>query len=47
MFAAARASDKSLWIVQGAAHVDLHAFAVADYERRVGGFLQYRLRGQA
>jgi alpha-beta hydrolase superfamily lysophospholipase len=47
VFAAARANDKSLWIVPGAAHVDLHTFAVADYERRVGGFLQDRLRGQA
>ncbi len=43
LFAAARSADKSLWIVPGAAHVDLHAFARADYERRVGGFLQQRL----
>jgi fermentation-respiration switch protein FrsA (DUF1100 family) len=47
LFAAARSADKSLWIVQGAAHVDLYAFAPADYERRVGGFLQERLRARA
>src|SRR5437870_2655378 len=44
LFAAARAEPKSPWIVPGAAHVDLHAFARTDYERRVGGFLQARLR---
>ena len=43
LFAAARSADKSLWIVPGAAHVDLHAFAPADYERRVGGFLRQHL----
>ena len=43
LYAAARAPDKSLWIVSGAAHVDLHAFAPAEYEHRVGGFLQGRL----
>ena len=47
LYAAAAAADKSLWIVPGAAHVDLHAFAQADYERRVGGFLRVRLRAQA
>ena len=47
LFAAARSADKSLWIVRGAAHVDLYAFAPADYERRVGGFLQARLRASA
>jgi fermentation-respiration switch protein FrsA (DUF1100 family) len=47
LFAAARSADKSLWIVQGAAHVDLYAFAPAEYERRVGGFLQERLRARA
>jgi len=41
---AARGEPKSLWIVAGAAHVDLHAFARADYERRVGGFMQDALR---
>lgn len=44
LFDAARAEPKSLWIVPGAAHVDLHAFARRDYERRVGGFLQDALR---
>jgi len=43
LYAAARAPDKSLWIVPGAAHVDLHAFAPVDYERRVGAFLQARV----
>jgi len=47
LYAAASASDKSLWIVPNAAHVDLHAFATAEYERRVGGFLQDRLRSTA
>jgi fermentation-respiration switch protein FrsA (DUF1100 family) len=47
LFAAARSADKSLWIVPGAAHVDLYAFAPRDYERRVGGFLQERLRASA
>jgi fermentation-respiration switch protein FrsA (DUF1100 family) len=47
LYAAARAPDKSLWIVPGAAHVDLHAFATADYERRVGAFMRDRLRSQA
>jgi pimeloyl-ACP methyl ester carboxylesterase len=36
---AAAAAPKSLWIVDGAGHVDLHAYAPAEYERRVGGFL--------
>jgi len=44
LFDAARGVPKSLWIVPGAAHVDLHAFARADYERRVGGFMQDALR---
>lgn len=35
----AAASPKSLWVVEGAAHVDLHAYAPADYERRIGAFL--------
>ena len=47
LFAAATATDKSLWIVPGAAHVDLHAYAPAEYERRVGGFLQRGLRTPA
>ena len=44
LYDAARGEPKSLWIVAGAAHVDLHAFARADYERRVGGFMQDALR---
>jgi len=44
LFEAARGDPKSLWIVPGAAHVDLHAFAREDYERRVGGFMQASLR---
>jgi fermentation-respiration switch protein FrsA (DUF1100 family) len=38
LFAAA-AEPKALWIVEGAVHVDLYAFAPADYERRVGAFM--------
>lgn len=30
---------KTLWLVPGAAHVDLHRFAGAEYERRVLAFL--------
>lgn len=30
---------RQLWIVDGAAHVDLHAFARAEYEQKVGAFL--------
>jgi fermentation-respiration switch protein FrsA (DUF1100 family) len=41
---AAVAEPKALWIVEGAAHVDLYAFAPADYERRVGAFLARYLR---
>jgi len=44
LFDAARGVPRSLWIVPGAAHVDLHAFARADYERRVGGFMLDALR---
>ncbi len=47
LFAVVRAPDKSLWIVPGAAHVDLHAFAPAAYETRVGGFLRDRLETPA
>jgi uncharacterized protein len=47
LYAAAGAADKVLWIVPGAAHVDLHAFAPSDYERRVGGFLLDRLQSGA
>jgi fermentation-respiration switch protein FrsA (DUF1100 family) len=37
-------APKELWVVAGAGHVDLHAFAPAEYERRVGGFLARVLR---
>ena len=47
LYAAARADDKSLWVVPGAAHIDLYAFAPQAYERRVGGFLQERLKASA
>jgi len=35
---------KELWIVDGAAHVDLHAFTPQAYEARVGAFLAKYLR---
>lgn len=38
LFAAA-AEPKQLWLLDGAAHVDLHAFAKAEYERRILEFL--------
>ncbi|WP_426208058.1 alpha/beta hydrolase [Massilia sp. TWP1-3-3] len=38
IFAAAN-QPKQLWIVDGAAHVDLHGYAGDEYERRVGQFL--------
>jgi uncharacterized protein len=38
LFAAA-AAPKELWAVDGAAHVNLHRFAGAEYERRVSEFL--------
>lgn len=46
LFAAASA-PKQLWAVEGAAHVDLHASAKADYERRVAQFLGKYLRQTA
>jgi fermentation-respiration switch protein FrsA (DUF1100 family) len=45
LFAAAP-EPKSLWIVDGAEHVDLHAYAPAEYERRIGGFLALHLTGE-
>lgn len=35
---------KQLWLVEGAAHVDFHAHARAEYERRVAAFLEQYLR---
>lgn len=43
MFARANA-PKLLWEVEGAAHVDLHAFAREEYERRVMAFFEGPLR---
>lgn len=43
LFARASAS-KAFWAVDGAGHEDLHAFAPAEYERRVGDFLSAMLR---
>lgn len=40
---AAAAAPKALWVVDGAAHVNLHAYAPADYERRIGAFLAQHL----
>jgi pimeloyl-ACP methyl ester carboxylesterase len=40
---AAAGGDKLLWEVPGAAHVDLHAYAPAEYERRIAGFLARHL----
>ena len=44
LFEAAR-DPKELWIVEGAAHVDLHAFAPKAYESKISGFLAKYLRG--
>jgi pimeloyl-ACP methyl ester carboxylesterase len=41
---AALPGPKQLWLLDGAAHVDLHAFAPAEYERRVAAFLAAHLR---
>lgn len=43
LFAAA-AQPKALWVVEGAAHVNLHAYAQEEYERRIGAFLGAHLR---
>jgi hypothetical protein len=32
-----------LWVVPGAAHVDLHAYAPAEYEQQVGAFMARNL----
>lgn len=46
VFQSAR-QPKELWRVDGAAHVDLHAFQPNEYERRVFGFLAKYLRNEA
>jgi fermentation-respiration switch protein FrsA (DUF1100 family) len=38
------AAPKELWEVPGAGHQDLHAFAPAEYERRVLAFLERHVR---
>jgi fermentation-respiration switch protein FrsA (DUF1100 family) len=43
LFDAAR-SPKELWLVPGAAHVDLYAHSPADYERRILAFFAAHLR---
>lgn len=43
----AAAAPKQLWLVPGAAHVDLHAHAPRDYETLVGSFLARHLRADA
>lgn len=40
----AAAEPKELWLVEGAAHVDLHAFNPVAYESRVSAFLLKYLR---
>jgi alpha-beta hydrolase superfamily lysophospholipase len=39
----AAAQPKGLWVVEGAAHVNLHAYAQEEYERRIGAFLAAHL----
>lgn len=46
LFEAAPA-PKELWLVEGAAHVDLHGFAREAYEARVLDFLQRHLQGDS
>jgi fermentation-respiration switch protein FrsA (DUF1100 family) len=43
LFAAA-SEPKQLWLVDHAAHVDLHAFDPPAYETKVSAFLQKQLR---
>lgn len=43
IFAAVHA-PKQLWLVEGAAHVNLYRYTSLEYERRVGGFLAAHLR---
>ena len=40
----AASEPKEIWVVDGAAHTDLHARAGAEYERRVLAFLRKNLR---
>ena len=43
---AAAAAPKSLWVVEGAGHVDLHEYAPAEYERRIGAFFAKYVAGK-
>ena len=43
IFQAAR-EPKQLWLAEGAAHVDLHAYSAAEYEKVVTAFLASHLR---
>ena len=43
----AAAEPKEIWRVDGAAHIDLHAFVPAEYERRILRFFAQRLRNEA
>lgn len=43
LFAAAR-EPKQIWLVEGAAHVDLHEFAPKAYEARITAFLSQYLK---
>lgn len=43
LFAAA-GEPKELWVLEGARHVDAHAFAAGEYERRVLSFFEQHLR---
>ncbi len=45
MFAAAR-QPKELWLVDGAAHVDLYSVSPEEYKTRVVGFLNQHMRTQ-
>jgi fermentation-respiration switch protein FrsA (DUF1100 family) len=40
----AASQPKKLWIVKGAAHLDLHVFEKQSYEQRVLQFLRVNLR---
>ncbi len=42
LFSAAH-EPKELWVVEGAAHVDFHRFAGAEYERRILDFFKHNL----
>jgi alpha-beta hydrolase superfamily lysophospholipase len=43
---AAASAPKSLWVVAGAAHQDLHAYRPGEYERRIGAFLARYVAGE-